>query len=139
LRHDVGDGDPAAGAQDPSDLPKTAGLSGLRLITQFEITQSTEASSTGIFSASPKRNSTLVRPASLAFWRARSIISGVMSRPITVPVGPTFSEAMKQSIPAPDPMSEHHLAWLHPRRPAASHPKEFWTASAGSRLNSPLS
>ncbi len=110
----------------------TAGLSGLRLMTQFEMTQSTEASSTGMCSASPSRNSTLVTPASRAFRRARSTISGVMSIPITLPVAPTFSAAMKQSIPAPEPMSSTTC----PGRTASNarglpQPKECSAASPG--------
>ena len=55
---------------------KTAGLSGARLITQLEITQSTEASGSGSLSMVARWNSTFVRPAFSAFLRARSIISG---------------------------------------------------------------
>ena len=50
-------------------------------------------------------NSTFVRPALAAFLRARSIISGVMSMPMALPVGPTFRAARNTSSPPPLPRS----------------------------------
>jgi hypothetical protein len=59
----------------------TAGLSADRLITQLEITTSTEASGSGRSSIWPLRNSTLAAPALAALARASSSISPVMSTP----------------------------------------------------------
>src|SRR3990172_7564765 len=84
---------------------KTFVLSGERLITQFEITTSTELSATGRFSISPTLNSTFSYSPFLAFSRAFSIISGVISTPMTFPVFPTLFAARKQSKPAPAPRS----------------------------------
>ena len=84
---------------------KTAGLSGARLITQLEITQSTEASGSGSLSIVARWNSTFASPAFSAFLRARSSISGVMSMPIALPVGPTFRAARNTSRPPPLPRS----------------------------------
>ncbi len=56
-------------------------LSAERLITQFEITTSTEFSGSGIFSISPFRNSTFSTPALRWFSRASASISSVMSSP----------------------------------------------------------
>ena len=60
---------------------KTAGLSAERLITQLEITTSTESSGSGTSSIVPFRNSTFSTPASRWFRRASSSISSVMSTP----------------------------------------------------------
>ena len=68
----------------------TAGLSGERLTTQFETTQSTEPVATGSASMRPMRTSTLASPAAAALARARSIMASVMSTPMTRPRGPTF-------------------------------------------------
>ena len=84
---------------------KTAGLSGARLMTQLEMTQSTEASGSGIDSMRARWNSTLVTPALTALAFARSIISGVMSMPMALPVGPTFLAASSTSRPPPQPRS----------------------------------
>jgi hypothetical protein len=66
---------------------QTCCLFGDRLITQFEMTTSTDASATGRCSISPRRNSTLLNPLrsvyAAIFPRARLSISGVMSTPIT--------------------------------------------------------
>src|SRR4030042_372799 len=43
--------------------------------------------------------------------RALSIISGVISAPITFPVSPTFLAARKQSNPAPEPRSITVSPW----------------------------
>src|SRR5208283_52841 len=84
---------------------KTRFLFGDRLITQFEIMTSTELSAAGRFSISPSLNSTFVYFPFLAFALALSIISGVMSTPITLPLLPTLLAAKKQSKPAPAPKS----------------------------------
>ena len=60
---------------------KTCRLSAERLITQFEMITSTEASGSGMCSISPLRNSTFVNPDLRWFSRARANISSVMSRP----------------------------------------------------------
>ena len=78
-------------------------------MTQFEMTTSTEASSTGRASMVPSRNSTFERPVVAknltAFLRARASISGVMSTPIARPPSPTFWAARNTSLPAPLPRS----------------------------------
>mmetsp|Transcript_46517 Transcript_46517/g.74360 ORF Transcript_46517/g.74360 Transcript_46517/m.74360 type:complete len:256 (+) Transcript_46517:341-1108(+) len=86
---------------------RTRGLSGERLMTQFEMTTSIVLSPAGRFSISPRRNSTRggTRPLSRAFSRALASMSGVMSTPTTDPAGPTSSVARRQSIPAPHPKS----------------------------------
>ena len=53
LRDHVGDPDPAAGPSTRPISASTLSFSGDRLTTQFEITTSTLASSSGIFSMSP--------------------------------------------------------------------------------------
>ena len=83
----------------------TAGLSGARLMTQFEMITSTEASGSGSDSIRARWNSTFVTPALIALTFARPIISGVMSMPIALPVGPTFFAASSTSIPPPQPRS----------------------------------
>ena len=83
-----------------------AGLSGTRLSTQLEITQSTEARTAACRSIVAWWNSTLVSAIGLpAFLRASSIISGVMSMPMALPVGPTFFAARNTSSPPPRPRS----------------------------------
>lgn len=52
-----------------------------RLMTQLEITTSTERSGSGICSMSPLMNSAFATPASRRFSRARASISSVMSSP----------------------------------------------------------
>ena len=59
----------------------TAGLSVDRLMTQLDITTSTDASGSGRASISPLRNSTFCAPALTALARARVSISSVMSTP----------------------------------------------------------
>ncbi len=82
-----------------------AGLSGTRFRTQFEMTQSAEASASGMRSMRARWNATLVTPAFSAFLRARSIISRVMSMPMALPKGPTFRAARNTSRPPPEPRS----------------------------------
>jgi hypothetical protein len=81
----------------------------------------------------PSSTSTFASPAAAAFALARSIIAGVMSTPITLPVGPASLAASKRSMPAPEPRS----STVSPSRISASatgfpQPKELATASAGS-------
>src|SRR5437763_5639790 len=83
----------------------TRRLSAERLITQFEMITSTEASGGGMFSISPFRNSTFVTPALRWFSRANPSISSVMSRPYAFPVAPTRCADSSTSIPPPDPKS----------------------------------
>ena len=59
----------------------TAGLSTERLMTQFEMTTSTEAAGSGICSITPLRKWTFVRPDSATFRCASASISSVMSSP----------------------------------------------------------
>ncbi len=83
----------------------TAGLSGERLMTPLEITQSIEPGSTGGSSIWPLRNSTLAMPASAARSVALVSCSAVMSMPITLPASPAASAARKESVPEPLPRS----------------------------------
>ena len=83
----------------------TAGLSTDKLITQLEITTSTLPSGSGMSSMFPCRNSTLVTPASAALRRASSTISGTMSSPYALPVGPTRRADSSTSMPPPEPRS----------------------------------
>ena len=78
----------------------TARLSGARLMTQFEMMQSAEASASGRLSMVALWNSTFAAPAFSAFFLARSSISSVMSMPMALPVGPTFFAARSTSMPA---------------------------------------
>src|SRR5918996_1568990 len=81
-------------------------LSVAKLITQLLIATSTELSLTGILSSiSPFRNSTLVKPFSLAAEVAFCNISSVKSMPITLPLSFTSLDARNASIPAPEPKS----------------------------------
>ena len=84
-------------------------------MTQLEMMTSTELSATGRCSISPSRNSTFSTAAFAAFSRAFSSISGVMSTPMTRPVGPTFLAARKQSMPAAGAQVEDGLARLQRR------------------------
>src|SRR5271157_2083064 len=84
---------------------KTAGLSGARLMTQLEITQSTVASDSGSLSIVARWYSIFISPDLSALARARSIISGVMSMPIALPSGPTLRAASSTSRPPPLPRS----------------------------------
>src|SRR5579872_1249671 len=59
----------------------TAALAVERLITQFEITTSTESAGSGICSIIPFKKCAFVTPASAALRRARASISSVMSSP----------------------------------------------------------
>ena len=84
---------------------KTCALSGLKLMTQLLMTQSTVSSAIGRCSISPRRNCTFLDRRADAFCLALYNMSGVMSTPITNPSGPTRSDARKQSTPAPHPRS----------------------------------
>ena len=83
----------------------TRSLSAERLITQFEMMTSTDASGSGISSIVPFRNSTFVTPAFLWFSRASASISSVISRPYALPVGPTRRADSRTSMPPPEPRS----------------------------------
>ena len=80
----------------------------------------------------PFTNSTLSIPSAAAFARASSSISSVMSRPTTVPAGPTLRAEMRTSAPAPEPRSRT----VSPSRSSATavgtpHPIEAATAASG--------
>ena len=60
---------------------RTASLSALRLMTQLEMTTSTEASGIGTSSIVPSMNRAFSMPASARCFSARASISSVMSRP----------------------------------------------------------
>jgi len=75
------------------------------LITQLEMTQSTEPLSTGSSSMMPLRTSTLCSPEAAMLSCALAIISSVMSTPMALPVGPTLRAARRMSMPAPEPRS----------------------------------
>ena len=110
----------------------TASLSGDRLMTQLEMITSTELSGSGMASMVPLRNSTLVAPAFRPFSRARASISSVMSRPYTLPVGPTRLAERSTSMPPPEPRS----STVCPASSAASavglpHPSDASTAVSG--------
>ena len=112
---------------------KTASLSGARQITQFDMTTSADELSRRVSSISARWNSVLHAPIFAAFLRARSIMSRVMSIPITLPEGPTARAARKQSIPPPLPKSTTVSPSL--REPSAigfPHPAAARTASSGS-------
>src|SRR3989442_1617528 len=83
--------------------PNAAGLSGTRFSTPLLVTTSTLPSGSGIFVASPSRIWTFRAPVFAMFVRAFAIIAGVMSRPYTVPLGPTFRVAYRTSVPEPEP------------------------------------
>src|SRR6266852_3062464 len=83
----------------------TRSLSAERLITQFEMITSTELSGSGIFSISPRKNSTFSAPALRLFSLASASISSVISSPYAFPVGPTRLAESKTSMPPPEPKS----------------------------------
>src|SRR4029077_19187728 len=83
----------------------TAPLSSARLMTQFEITTSTDASGRGTFSMVPLRNVALVTPDRSRLAFASASISSVMSRPYAWPPGATRRAESNTSRPAPDPRS----------------------------------
>ena len=91
-------------------------------------------------SAWPSRNSTLVICASAADRCARAIIAGVMSMPMTRPVGPTRPAAKKASIPPPLPMSSTTSPGLSDASAVGfPQPSEMAAASAGTAASwSPL-
>src|ERR1043165_1386281 len=84
---------------------KTRFLSGASLITPLEMMTSADASGSGMSSMYPRWKSMFVARTSDAAARAASSISGVMSIDTTRPFGPTMREAMRVSIPAPQPSS----------------------------------
>ena len=84
---------------------KAGALSGSRFSTQLLTIASMLPLSTGRCSISPSRNSTLSNPSLRALARARAIMSGVISTPITRPSAPTSWRAMNTSLPAPEPRS----------------------------------
>jgi hypothetical protein len=107
------------------------------LITQFEMTQSTEPVSTGSSSMMPLRTSTFARPAAAMFSRALAIISSVMSTPMTRPAGPTLRAASSRSMPAPEPRSRTTCPGLTSENASGlPQPKEFTTVSGGSAASS---
>src|SRR6266851_219401 len=83
----------------------TAPLSSARLMTQFEITTSTDASGRGTFSMVPLRNVALLTPDRSRLALASASISSVMSTPYAWPPGATRLAESKTSRPAPDPRS----------------------------------
>src|SRR5204863_208512 len=87
----------------------TAGLSVERLITQFEITTSTESAGSGTCSITPFTKCTFVTPASTAFRRASASISSVMSSPYAMPVGPTRLAERITSMPPLEQPGLHQL------------------------------
>ena len=83
-RHDVGYRQPPSRCQHTERFAEHRWLVRSRLITQLDMMTSTDASSTGRCSISPKRKLTFTSPVFAAFALARSIISGVMSTPMTM-------------------------------------------------------
>ena len=83
----------------------TASLSGDRLMTQLEMTTSTDASPSGTSSIVPSRNVAFSTPASAWLRRASSSISGVISSPYAVPPGATRRADSRTSSPPPEPRS----------------------------------
>ena len=83
----------------------TRSLSPDRLMTQFEMITSTALSGSGMFSISPFRKCTLVRPLLRLFSSAKASIWSVMSRPKARPVGPTRLAESSTSMPPPEPRS----------------------------------
>src|SRR5688572_7129164 len=110
----------------------TCALSAERLITQFEIITSTVSDGSGMFSISPRRNSTFVNPERFWFSLASFSISSVISRPYAFPAGPTRCADSSTSMPPPEPRS----STVSPGDSAASavglpQPNEANNASAG--------
>src|SRR5229473_1979767 len=83
----------------------TAPLSSARLMTQFEITTSTDASGRGTFSMVPLRNVALLTPDRSRLVFASVSISSVISTPYAWPPGATRLAESNTSRPAPDPRS----------------------------------
>src|SRR6059036_2173553 len=83
----------------------TAGLSGLRLMTQLLRTTSAYASGRGSFSMGARMNEELEMSRDAAVFEARETIIGVMSTPVALPAGPTRLLARNTSIPPPLPKS----------------------------------
>src|SRR5260370_11393699 len=83
----------------------TAPLSSARLMTQFEMTTSTDASGRGTFSVVPLRNVAWLTPDRSRFAFASASISSVMSIPYAWPPGATRFAESNTSRPAPDPRS----------------------------------
>src|SRR6516165_7060158 len=116
----------------------TAGLSVDRLITQLEITTSTDSSGSGTASICPFRNVTFPAPARAALPRASASISSVMSTPYACPDGPTRRDDSSTSMPPPEPRSSTRSPSF--RSATASgfpQPRLAATASAGSPSVSP--
>jgi len=133
LGDDVGDAEASCGFEDPEVSVNTAGLSVDRLMTQVEMTTSTDASGSGMSSIRPLRNSTLGTRASAALRRARSSISSVRSSPYALPVVPTRRADSSTSMPPPEPRS----STMSPLRRSAiavglPQPSEAAIASPGS-------
>ena len=64
-------------------------------------------------------------------------MSGVMSRPMTRPVGPTFWAARKQSMPPPEPRSRTTSPGLRPAMAVGlPQPSEALAAPVGSAASS---
>ena len=80
-------------------------MSGTKFKTQLLITTSIELPPIGNFSISPFLNSTLLKLSLSEFILAFSIITSVISTPITFPFSPVKARATKQSLPAPEPKS----------------------------------
>jgi hypothetical protein len=102
------------------------------LITQFEITTSTESAGSGICSITPFRKWTFVTPVSAALRCASASISSVMSSPYATPVGPTRLADRITSMPPPEPRS----STVSPARSSATavglpHPSEASVAASG--------
>ena len=111
---------------------RTRSLSAERLMTQLEMMTSTELSGSGMFSISPLRNSTLVRPDARLFWLARASISSVISRPYALPVGPTRRAESSTSMPPPEPRSSTTSpAWSWASAVGLPQPSEARSASWG--------
>src|SRR5260370_19993605 len=83
----------------------TAPLSSARLMTQFEITTSTDSFGSGTLSMVPLRNVALLTPDRSRLAFASASISSVMSTPYAWPPGATRLAESNTSSPAPDPRS----------------------------------
>ena len=106
-------------------------------MTQLEMIASTRPPSSGKFSISPRWNSTFLTPTFSALLLARLIMSTVMSTPITLPSGPTWWAARKQSMPPPLPRSRTVSPGLSSAMATGlPHPAEAATASIGTSFNS---
>jgi hypothetical protein len=102
---DVGELQPAAGTQDAADLRERRLLVGAEVDDAVGDDGVGPAVLDGELLEVALRISTWSRSSSSATARDRSIISWVMSTPITRPSRPTCSAAMKVSNPPPEPTS----------------------------------